>query len=456
MNPEFQRNLWLEASPRRIAWAAVVLALIYGATLALMRDNPSIVGLGAVGSAIFVACAMIWGSRAAGNSVLAEIADRTWDFQRLSALDPWSMTWGKLLGGSSLAWLCGLTGLFFMSLAALGRGGQGAMTTIASMLALAVLLQAVSLGAALIGVRKARAEGRTARAGGVLGGLIVGAILLSSVAGSSGFQGGAGVDGLSALWTTRGFIDWGGGFWPAAEFRALAIALLAAWAIVGAWRLMRLELQMENAPGVWVAFLIFLAVFMGGFALRQGGLAGAFTVAALAVALTAYAAAFAEPADKVRMRQFAHHLAQRNFARATPLMPTPLAPVILATLLVIAGFAASGGRSAALDLGQAAALIAFLVRDLGVIAFCRMGARPQRGDFSAVVALGLLYGVGAAIGGATAGVSGTALMVPLSQAPMISLASGVVQAVVAWVLASGRIRAGTPIGLPSAPASAPA
>ncbi len=31
---------------------------------------------------------MIWGARASGNSVPAEIADRTWDFQRLARLIP--------------------------------------------------------------------------------------------------------------------------------------------------------------------------------------------------------------------------------------------------------------------------------------------------------------------------------------------------------------------------------
>ena len=101
MNPEFQRNLWLEASPRRLAWAGVVLLLIYGATVAATRDNPlgPLPALGGVGAAVFVACAMIWGARAAASSVLSEISDRTWDFQRLSALDPWAMTWGKLAGG---------------------------------------------------------------------------------------------------------------------------------------------------------------------------------------------------------------------------------------------------------------------------------------------------------------------------------------------------------------------
>lgn len=457
MNPEFQRNLWLEAAPRRIAWAAVTLALIYGAAAALMRDNPYgvITALGGVGTVIFVVCAIFWGARATGNSVLAEIADRTWDFQRLSALDPWRMTWGKLFGATSLAWLCALTGLAFMFAAAVQRGEPGAGSTIVFMLALALLAQGVSLAGALIGVRKARAEGRTARAGQVLGGLIIGAVLLSWVAGSSGFQRGAGLEGFAALWSARGFTEWAGSFWPAAQFRAVAVALFAAWSVIGAWRLMRLELQMQNAPVVWPAFLVFLAVFAGGFALR-GGWSEALTVAALAVALAAYAAAFAEPADKVRMRQFMHHLAQRDWARAAPLTPAPLAPVIFAALLVLAGFLARGGAPAGLDLGQAAALIAFVIRDLGVIAFFRMGARPQKGDFSAVVALGVLYGVGGAIGFATAGVTGTALMVPLSQAPMVSLASGAVQAVLIWILAAGRIRQGAVSGLPSAPASAPA
>lgn len=457
MNPEFQRNLWLEASPRRIAWAAVTLALVYGATAALSRNNPggAMVALGVVGSAVFVVCGLIWGARAAANSVLSEIADRTWDFQRLSALDAWTMTWGKLLGGPSLAWLCGLTGLVLILATGVQGGTSNMLATLGFLIGLAVLLHAVSLGAALIGVRKARAEGRTARAGGVLGGLIVGAILLSWAAGSAGFQRGAGVEGLGALWNARGFIDWGGRFWPAAEFRTVVVILLAAWAVAGAWRLMRLELQMRNAPLVWPASLVFLAVLMGGFAYGREGWAGAFTVGALAVALAAYAAAFAEPADKIRMRQFAHHLGRGDLGRAAPLVPAPVSPVLLAALLVAAALAAGAGSSVAFGVGQAAALLAFVVRDLGVIAYCRMGARPQRGDFGAVVALGLLYGVGAALGLALGGEAGVALMIPSGDLPLISLASGLVQAALAWLLAAMRIREGSISAPPSAPASAP-
>jgi hypothetical protein len=456
MNPEFRRNVWLEASPRRIAWASVTLLLIYGAAIMTMRDNPygMLSGLGGVGALVFVACAMIWGARAAGNSVLAEIADRTWDFQRLSALDPWAMTWGKLFGAASLPWLCGLSGLLLMAVAALQRGEPGALSSIGFLVGLAVLLQALSMGAALIGVRKARAEGRTARAGGVLGGLIIGALLLSWVAKSAGFQGGAGLEGFSSLFNARGFVDWGGAIWPAQAFRAVVIALFAAWALVGAWRLMRLELQMQNAPVVWPAFLVFLAVFAGGFPFREGGWAAGFTVASLAVALCAYAAAFSEPADRVRMRQFASFAGKGDFARAAPLTPAPLAPFLLAALLVIAAYVASAGSGMTPGLGQAGALIAFLLRDLGVIALFRLGDRPQRGDFAAVVALGLLYGVGGIVGWSIARELGASLFAPLPHAPLMSLVSGLVQAAIVWALAARRIR--PPSVLPSAPASVPA
>ncbi|MDP3852975.1 hypothetical protein [Phenylobacterium sp.] len=441
MNPEFQRNLWLEAAPRRVAWAAITLVMIYGAAIMVLRNNPygALTGLAGVGAVVFVACGMVWGARAAGSSILNEIADRTWDFQRLSALDPWAMTWGKLAGGASLAWMCALTGLVLMAVAGLQRGDSGTLSTLTFFVALAVLLQAVSMAAALIGVRKARAEGRTARAGGVLGGLIVGGVLLSWVAGSAGFQRGAGLEGFSAMLGAKGLIDWGGTYWPADGFRAVAVTLFAGWAVIGAWRLMRLELQMQNAPIVWPAFLVFLAVFAGGFVLRDGGLAGALTTGALAVALSAYAAAFAEPADRVRMRQFRQHVQARDLARAAPLAPAPLAPLILATLLVLLAFAASAGDFVGPGLAQAGALIAFLLRDLAVIALCRLGERPQRGDFAAVVALAVLYGVGGIVGWSVDRDTGAALFAPLGAAPLLSLASGLVQAAIAWGLVARRL-----------------
>jgi hypothetical protein len=449
MNPELQRNLWLEASPRRIAWAGVTLALVYGAVALLGRQSPQglFSGLPSVALLVFVLCAFFWAPRAAGDSVLAEVAGRTWDFQRLSALSPWAMTWGKLAGATSLAWLCTLTATAIIAVHEATATEPHGYWGLLNLLAIAVLLQAVSMGSALIGVRKARAEGRVARAGGVLGGLIVGIILLLGVAGSAGFQRGMGLRGVSEFLTGHGFIPWWGMYLPADQFRGLALAAFALWAVAGAWRLMRLELQMQNAPIVWPAFLIFLAVFVAGLPVR-GSLAfggemsgGGLLAATLAVALCAYAAAFADPGDRVRLRSFGAAAAKRQWGRVAFSAPAALAPVILAIVLALLALIVSSSPrfGPSPQAWQACALIAFVLRDLGVIAFFRFGPRPQKGDFGAVVALALLYGVGGIVGRTVGQGYGPALFAPLPDAPLASLASGLAQAIIVWALASRRI-----------------
>jgi len=445
MNPEFERNLWLEAAPRRIAWAAVAVGVIYGLTAISATRSPDLLAtaLATAGAVVFGACGLVWGARAAGGAVLNEIGDRTWDFQRLSALAPWAMTWGKLLGAASLAWLCALTGVLVVGVSLAWQGRPDALTTPLFMIALALLIQAICMAAALVGVRKARAEGRTARSAGVAGGLLIGVVLLFGVATSEGFQRGAGLSDLSRLFASKGEVAWWGLTVPASSFRLLATAAFAAWALAGAWRLMRLELQMQGAPVVWPAFLVFLAAFAGGLVYPEAGLPAAQLAGALVCALCAYAAAFAEPADRVRLRLFAAAVVRRTWARALRMAPAAIAPVLLAILLTAKAFATAAiTRHWAIEpqLWQAAGLLAFMIRDLGVVAFHRFGPRPQRGDFGAVLTLALLYLAGGILGGMF-GHDGGALFAPLPGPPGFSLGSGAVQAVVAWWLAARRIRA---------------
>ena len=463
MNPEFERNLWLEASPRRIAWAAVALGVIYGLTALGGGRAPELMhsALATAGLGVAVACGMIWGARAAGGSVLDEVGDRTWDFQRLSALKPWAMTWGKLFGATSLTWICTLSGLVVAGVALASASSADALTTPLYFGLAALLIQGVSMSAALVGVRKARAEGRTARSAGVAGGVVIGAALLVGVAVSDGFRQGAGFGDLSSLFTSKGEIEWWTFDVPAQVFRLAAIAAFAAWALAGAWRLMRLELQMQNAPATWIAFLVFLTVFVAGHGYAQGGLPGMEVIGlapaciggAVACALCAYVSAFAEPADRVRLRQFFAAFGERRFGRAYALLPATTFPIAFAVALVVMAFvcAAATGQTdmfspplGRVEIGsqlwQVAGLIAFVIRDLGVIAFHRFGPRPQRGDFGAVLTLALLYLAGGILG-EIAGPDGRALFAPLQGPAGLSLAGGAVQAVSAWWLAVRRIRA---------------
>jgi len=97
VNPELQRNLWLEGPPRRLIGTALVPALVFLLIWLVDRGRyPYAVVI--VGAALFIGAALIWAPREARAAVTDEVYARTWDFQRLSALAPWTLTWGKLVG----------------------------------------------------------------------------------------------------------------------------------------------------------------------------------------------------------------------------------------------------------------------------------------------------------------------------------------------------------------------
>ena len=111
MNPEFKRNLWLEMSPTRLAIMPAVLALIGLLVYVLNPDDPQR-SLFVAFSVLFVGLTVGWGSLLVVSSINNEVSERTWDQQRLSALSPWDMAWGKLFGSAAYAWygslLCAL------------------------------------------------------------------------------------------------------------------------------------------------------------------------------------------------------------------------------------------------------------------------------------------------------------------------------------------------------------
>ena len=187
MNPEFQRNLWLEASPRRVTWAAVTVVLIY----APRRWSPATSSIRAaifsgVGIAVFVACAVIWA--APGRGLLGADRGRRAHLGLPAAFGPDRL--GHDLGQAlrrDPAWPRppALTGIVVHLLAA---GPPRPLAGPACCWPRRCWCRALSFMAALVGVRKARAEGRVARTGGVLGGLILGYFLLSGLAASRALQ----------------------------------------------------------------------------------------------------------------------------------------------------------------------------------------------------------------------------------------------------------------------------
>ena len=105
MNPEFQRQLWLNWRPSLIGWSLGLSALALAVPLATgdAKNRLHFVAITAI--ALMWMAAAIYGSALAARSLREEAVQNTWDWQRLSALSPWQMAWGKLLGATAPAWL---------------------------------------------------------------------------------------------------------------------------------------------------------------------------------------------------------------------------------------------------------------------------------------------------------------------------------------------------------------
>jgi hypothetical protein len=153
----------------------------------------------------------------------------------------------------------------------------------------------------------------------------------------------------------------------------------------------------------------------------------------------AYVAAFAEPADRVRARQFGAALRGREPRRMLSHLPLPALPSLLAlaTGLLVAGLHARDGEPAAAA-GVLAAL-AFFTRDLGIIAWRRFAGRGAQGDAGVLILLLALYLAGAGLGRVFGGLHGQALFWPSRTFPGLSLVAGGVEAALAWLLAAAAI-----------------
>ena len=106
IDPYFRRNVVLGCAPPRLVRAGAGLSallalawLVNGRGFGTITENAAL--------ACFVVFTGAWGAQLTSASLISELRGHTWDQQRLSALGPWAMAWGKLAGGPAAAWLCG-------------------------------------------------------------------------------------------------------------------------------------------------------------------------------------------------------------------------------------------------------------------------------------------------------------------------------------------------------------
>ena len=380
MNPELRRNLWLEFSVHRLVAVPVLIALVLLFVFAVGEaDRPqTIAGFAAAG---YGALVLLWGTLRASLSVLGEAQERTWDTQRMSAIGPWAMTWGKLLGAPSFTWYGGSM-LLALFVAAGWSSLQMPVGRLAlSLLAGAWLLHALALIASILAARKG-----VARRGG---GFVLMSILLLMVA-SPAIQLASNARNTAFWWRLE---------FDSAWFLLASLCAYAAWAVLGAYRCMCGELGLRTLPWALPAFIGFSSLFLAGFATetRYGGaLALVLFVGAMLSLGLAYLMLLGEAAGSPAAWQ--RLLAQWRAGHARRLLqelPLWLVALVCGLALALASWPAPRAAAAAASpLSNAVfplALALFALRDAAIVSFFAFARQARRAEAAALFYLLLLY-----------------------------------------------------------------
>ena len=271
MNPELLRNLRLEFSVQRLIAMPVILAVIF-ALIWFTELGESAQRLYSGTVIVMYLIVLLWGVRKSAGSLAGELANNTWDAQRLSGMSAGELLAGKLLGAASYP-LYGVAICLCTALVAT-FGFDGASERQALLVHLLILALALAFAFLVAAVLMTRRMGRT----GVSVTLcqiitlllvfyfpFVSPIYVNEemfVESADMIAQGSPWMWLSAVFG-RGAI-WYGFEFSAFAFRVLTLSLLVFWAVLAARNILRIELQYRSIGWTLAGFMLFCVLYFGG------------------------------------------------------------------------------------------------------------------------------------------------------------------------------------------------
>ncbi|MFT5181613.1 MAG: hypothetical protein ACI8S3_001497 [Alphaproteobacteria bacterium] len=426
MNPELKRNLLIEITAQRLVAMPFILGLIFAATWALEGTT----GLITASETIFWALVFLWGTRKAAGAFDSEMANNTWDSQRLSALKAGQIFNGKLYGSSSFV-LYGA--LLSLAVSAAARLDLYAMSLVQPN---SIPLRTIILDPS--DILMSTAHDLLAGLLGLVVAMFVAVVLMARTRSSKGISvtlcqlfaigaagvfadrlGNVGLSGFSRALTNDYLVtaNWYGLSVPMVFFVTASLALYLFWAIIGTVRQLRSVLQFKGYRWAWALFVIFVGVYLAGFdtlyvrAPTFGNQAFVFSyVFWFAAAMFTYLAVFTETKSLQGYRSYVAAVRRLRFSEILQHQPFWLTSLlILAIALVLnllvgeeqAGLRGQLDPGLATLLGVGVALVdlktllvvasLFLVRDCLLVMTLNFGRNRRRADLAALVYLAVLY-----------------------------------------------------------------
>lgn len=438
-NPEFRRYCWLELTPHRLIAAPVIAGLILALVAASSHYSTEALAMTGLGG--FVACALLYGGYLAMSAMPEEVRERTWDFQRMSALTPGELAFGKVVGAPVVGWYAGAWFLAVYLVAGFREQGFDALLIAATAVCATLALHAAAMTLGILAVR----AGSTRNPGAVFLFLV--------------FWGAS----LPLQWMVGGSkgdaLVWWGMQPPHLWFVLVSSAAFAGWAWLGAARSFAGELRVRQLPWAWPAFCLFVGVWAGGLLEAKVGVAGSraaivMLIFFLATGLGAYVLLLTERTGAMTLARVLRTLRgelEGGAHRALQSAPLWSVSVVctwagaLALLLMPWGSGLVGQVGGVLaDISAEGkmmplALAAMLLRDTGIYCIFALQRFPRRPAIATTLYVVLLDAVFPALM-SVAGLETVAFLVfPLGRASALgALVIFAAQAAVAWSVAIWR------------------
>ena len=369
INPEFRRNLWLSFSLHKLIAMPALLGLVF---LAVMLSVWIFQGLYSAATMLFAAIVWMWGGRNANLSIVDELRDKTWDQQRMSALGPWEMTWGKLFGATAYNWYGGLFCLAFAIPAGMAEDKWDWIVTLPTLIATAVMVHASLIA---VNLHSAQMEMRLIQRGGLGWAALLFTLIFAEI--------------VSNILQDNTFISWWGTDIPYGMFVLGSTMLGAFCAVFSAWRVMANALAVRTLPWAWPLFALVLTLYITGFS--DGATAYPVYlpvhIGVLVALVMSYAALFTEPVrlpDWNRLMLRLQRRDWRGWLQHLPLWPVSLALAALLAVLASLPLGAHAQGNQFWHLGMQdrllespLALVLMLVRDAAIVLFFSFAPRPR-------------------------------------------------------------------------------
>ena len=416
-NPEFQRQLWLNWRPSLLAWSVGLVLLVMAMPFALAEPKNLAGALSSTAITGLWIAAALYGSVLAGRSLAEEASQNTWDWQRLSALSPWQMAWGKLLGAVLPAWLY----VLWFSIAMAGIASIWAMQdfSVLHMVGLAVLwglgLQTWAMNSVLMSWGQQDMPVNRRRAA------VLPLLLLFFIPGpflGKVYDGVFDNNDQPVLW-------WGydvGGLGIA----YLAGVLVLGLGLLGLWRMLCTRLDVRTLPWAWPLGIVVSGIFAGGTV--NGGISAFLgSTAWIALLGTVYVALQHMDQHLRAWRQVQWSLSQgrwRQALEALPLWPVSLLLGMLLSLLTLL-FPAHVEEEISIALSSFSLLSYLqLLRDcLLLTGFALLAGKLKSPMASFVIAWLILNVAAPLLAYGVAGIQGAVLVQPVIAAWLSGLAS---------------------------------